>query len=242
MAKVRIYDIAKELDVSPKEILEMLTSIGVANKVASSSVEDTAARSLRQMIANRNNPQPEPEEAPKEVKPAAPQKFETFQRGNFRARPTEENGGEAASQAPAATETAPPPPRAPQPPVETATPAPAPPAPTPPAPKAPASKGDSNGSAPRPQSPRPAPAQNGSSSAPPAPSSGPAAPPAAPKPPIDRSTIVNPPIVNPVPAGGFAMGARDRRAMKTGRYRGGGGRGDRDNGPRFGDKDFRVQE
>ena len=52
-SKVRIYDIAKELSVSPREVLDMLNSIGVANKVASSSVEPMAAASLRQLVANR---------------------------------------------------------------------------------------------------------------------------------------------------------------------------------------------
>ena len=54
-AKVRIYDIAKELSVSPREVLDMLNSIGVANKVASSSVEPMAAASLRQLVANKTD-------------------------------------------------------------------------------------------------------------------------------------------------------------------------------------------
>lgn len=54
-AKVRIYDIAKELAVSPREVLDMLNSIGVANKVASSSVEPMAAASLRQLVANKTD-------------------------------------------------------------------------------------------------------------------------------------------------------------------------------------------
>ncbi len=53
--KVRIYDIAKELAVSPREVLDMLNSIGVANKVASSSVEPMAAASLRQLVANKTD-------------------------------------------------------------------------------------------------------------------------------------------------------------------------------------------
>ncbi len=53
--KVRIYDIAKELSVSPREVLDMLNSIGVANKVASSSVEPMAAASLRQLVANKTD-------------------------------------------------------------------------------------------------------------------------------------------------------------------------------------------
>jgi translation initiation factor IF-2 len=270
MAKVRIYDIAKELDVSPKEILDMLTSIGVANKVASSSIEDTAARSLRQLVANRNNPQPAEVEAPKEVKPVAPAKFGTFQRNDFRGRPTEDGDGAAS----VATVEAPPiPPQAPAQ-------APARPAIVNPIvhPVAPSGNGNANGNgAARPSSPngggsggngnRPAPSGNGQAPqrgqvapqggqrAPQAPAASPAASPAAqaptgnapaansPRPaivnPEVKPTIVNPPIVNPVPAGGFAMGSRDRRAMKTGRYR--GGRGERNDGPRFGDKDFRVE-
>jgi translation initiation factor IF-2 len=241
MAKVRIYDLAKELAVSPKDLLDMLVSIGVANKVASSSVEETAARSLRQMISNRNNPQPEVVEAPKEVKAAAPAKFGNFQRNDFRARPAE-SSDESASAAPA-VEAAPEP-----------TPAPA-------APSAPASNGNGyQGNRPQgnqgnrsygnnggnrgggyQQRPQSAPAQ-----APAAPAATPAAAaPGAPATPSDRPVIVNPvvtpgnpPIVNPVPQGGFAMGSRDRRAMKSGRYRGNRGGAD---GPRFGDKDFRVE-
>jgi translation initiation factor IF-2 len=245
MAKVRIYDIAKELDVTPKDILDMLTSIGVANKVASSSVEDTAARSLRQLVANRNNPQPEVVEAPKEVKVVAPAKFGNFQRNDFRSR-TEESAEtpEASTEAPDAS----------------ANPAPAP-----------SSNGNGNaaprgyqggsganrlnssgnnrGSAPRPQAPASAPAAPVAPAASGAPATErpaivnpvvPADRPAIVNPvvPSDRPAIVNPPIVNPVPQGGFAMGSRDRRAMKSGRYR--GNRNGADDGPRFGDKDFRV--
>src|SRR4051812_19563595 len=113
MAKVRIYDLAKELSVSPKDLLDMLVSIGVANKVASSSVEDTAARSLRQLISNRNNPQPEVE-APKEVKPVAPAKFGNFQRNDFRSRGPEENSDGDSSAATATVEAPTETPRAPE--------------------------------------------------------------------------------------------------------------------------------
>jgi translation initiation factor IF-2 len=79
MAKMRVYDLAKELGVQPKELLDLLKTIGVSGKVPSSSIEDTAARSLRQMIENKNNPQAaRPVEAP-----ATPPPPTTFQ--NFRA-------------------------------------------------------------------------------------------------------------------------------------------------------------
>jgi translation initiation factor IF-2 len=79
MAKVRVYEIAKELGVQPKELLEMLESIGMMGKVPSSSIEDTAARSLRQMIANKQNGGAAPVEAPAAPPaPAAPRKFADF--------------------------------------------------------------------------------------------------------------------------------------------------------------------
>ena len=76
-SKVRIYDIAKELSVSPREVLDMLNSIGVANKVASSSVEPMAAASLRQLVANKTDgvvktpPAPEKATAPAPKAPAS---------------------------------------------------------------------------------------------------------------------------------------------------------------------------
>jgi len=84
MAKMRVYDLAKELAVQPKELIEMLQTIGVTGKVPSSSIEDTAARSLRQMVENKNNPQAaEPEPAP-----AAPTSFANFRGGAGAARAT----------------------------------------------------------------------------------------------------------------------------------------------------------
>jgi translation initiation factor IF-2 len=84
MAKMRIYELAKELDVKPKELLAMLETIGVTGKVPSSSIEDTAARSLRQMVTNKNNPQPEPEAAPEPAAPAKASTFKSFRASDFR--------------------------------------------------------------------------------------------------------------------------------------------------------------
>ncbi|RYX85044.1 translation initiation factor IF-2 [bacterium] len=44
------------MTVSPKEILDMLGSIGVTNRVASSSIPVTAANSVRQIVNNKRNP------------------------------------------------------------------------------------------------------------------------------------------------------------------------------------------
>ncbi len=62
----------------------MLQTIGVTGKVPSSSIEDTAARSLRQMIENKNNPQAA-REAVAVAAPAAPSSFENFRAGGRRA-------------------------------------------------------------------------------------------------------------------------------------------------------------
>lgn len=51
MAKIRIYDLAKELSVSPMDVLDLLHSIGVKNKVASSSVEETDACLVREKMS-----------------------------------------------------------------------------------------------------------------------------------------------------------------------------------------------
>jgi translation initiation factor IF-2 len=100
VAKVRIYDLAAELSVSPKEILTMLASIGVANKVASSSVEATAASGVRQLVANKNGvvlpdlPKP-PQRVVQPAPPAAPRSASAPTSNNA-------NGGAASSSAPAA--------------------------------------------------------------------------------------------------------------------------------------------
>jgi translation initiation factor IF-2 len=86
MAKMRVYDLAKELQVQPKELLELLKTIGVTGKVPSSSIEDTAARSLRQMIENKNNPQAAAAAAEPPAA-AAPTAFENFRATGRRAAP-----------------------------------------------------------------------------------------------------------------------------------------------------------
>src|SRR5687768_16148933 len=88
MAKVRVYELAKKLEVQPNELLKMLQSIGITGKVPSSSIEETAARSLEQMIANKNNPQAAQEEAPAPP-PAPTPTFQKFRPEEFRARHTE---------------------------------------------------------------------------------------------------------------------------------------------------------
>ncbi len=98
MAKVRIYDIAKELGTPPKELVTMLEGLGIQGKTPSSSIEDTTARSLREMISHKNNPTPAP--APEPVAPAAPATPTKFQDFRGQSRPNGNGSGGARPNAP----------------------------------------------------------------------------------------------------------------------------------------------
>lgn len=101
MPKMRIYELAKELQVQPKELLDLLKTIGVSGKVPSSSIEDTAARSLRQMIANKANPEAARMVEAPPPPPPTPQTFQNFRAGGQRfvahAEPQPETTQEVAS-------------------------------------------------------------------------------------------------------------------------------------------------
>jgi len=73
-----VYDLARELQVPPKVLLDLLQTIGVSGKVPSSSIEDTAARSLRQMIQNKNNPQAARDAEAAAAAAAMPAAFQNF--------------------------------------------------------------------------------------------------------------------------------------------------------------------
>lgn len=83
MAKVRIYELAKELEVRPKDLLDLLETIGVDGKVPSSSIEETAAQTLRQMISNQKNPAAAPP-PPVQVAPPPAPTFKSFRPGEYR--------------------------------------------------------------------------------------------------------------------------------------------------------------
>jgi len=63
MARVRIYQLAKEIDISSKEMMDVLVDIGMDVKSPSSTIEESVADIVKQMIAERQKaaePQPEP--------------------------------------------------------------------------------------------------------------------------------------------------------------------------------------
>ena len=75
MAKMKVYELAKELDVQSKDVVAFLTENGSAVKSHASNIEDIEIDLVRGKFGKKAAPAPKPA-APKaeEVKPAAPQK------------------------------------------------------------------------------------------------------------------------------------------------------------------------
>ncbi|MDQ8040372.1 translation initiation factor IF-2 [Cellulosimicrobium sp. XJ-DQ-B-000] len=132
MAKVRVYELAKELGVESKTIMTKLTELGEFVRSASSTIEPPVVRKLRDAFPAGGGGASKP--AAPAARPAAP-----------KPAPKPEVKAEPAAQAPQAAAPAEPAAPAPK--------APAPAAPAAPAPKAPAPQ------APAAQRPTPAPAQ-----------------------------------------------------------------------------------
>ncbi|MBI3919848.1 MAG: translation initiation factor IF-2 [Armatimonadetes bacterium] len=85
MARVRIYQLAKEIDISSKEMMDTLVEIGMDVKSPSSTIEESMADTIKEMVEERRakeaaaleaaKPQPAPEPEPKpepEIPPARP--------------------------------------------------------------------------------------------------------------------------------------------------------------------------
>ncbi|MFA4843391.1 MAG: translation initiation factor IF-2 [Candidatus Margulisiibacteriota bacterium] len=68
MAKIRVSELAKELQTTSKELLLKLKELGVAAKTASSSLEEDAAKIVRDLLAPKvNKAKPEPAPVPTPV-------------------------------------------------------------------------------------------------------------------------------------------------------------------------------
>ena len=79
MAKVRVYELAKELGVESKIVLSMLKDMGEFVRSASSTVEAPVERRLKERLAN----QPAPTKKPAS-RPAATSEVESAQNGPMR--------------------------------------------------------------------------------------------------------------------------------------------------------------
>lgn len=63
MAKMKVYELAKELDKQSKEILTFLGDKGVEVKSHMSTIEDDAVKMVKEAFGTRNTPEPEKKEA-----------------------------------------------------------------------------------------------------------------------------------------------------------------------------------
>ncbi|WP_414974501.1 translation initiation factor IF-2 [Gordonia sp. (in: high G+C Gram-positive bacteria)] len=231
VAKARVHELAKELGVPSKTVLERLKEQGEFVKSASSTVEAPVARRLRESFAGQSgttsDAAPAAEKKPAATKAATP------------AAPTPSAPTPAAPEAPAPAAAAPaaPVPEAPKPetpapaapaapeaaaPAAPAGPRPGPAAPRPAAPRPPRVGNNPYSSAPvapRPQSPRPAPGQGG-----PRPAAGRPGPGGARPAPGQGGPRPSPGSMPPRPNPG-AMPARAARPDGRGGGRPGGGQG-----------------
>ena len=57
MAKIKVHELAKEIDKSSKEVLNFLQEKGIEAKAAQSSVEETAAEMVRKAFGKKGEPQ-----------------------------------------------------------------------------------------------------------------------------------------------------------------------------------------
>jgi len=73
MAKIRIYELSKKLNVTNKELLARLSELGITGKTHSSSIEEEIADKLTKILKEEKKPEPEKEAKPEEVKSLAPE-------------------------------------------------------------------------------------------------------------------------------------------------------------------------
>src|SRR5579863_6585200 len=77
MNKIRINELARELEVKAHEIIDRLPELGVTEKKThSSSIDEDVALRLRRLLANggpEEYPEPGPETTPESARPVAPE-------------------------------------------------------------------------------------------------------------------------------------------------------------------------
>jgi translation initiation factor IF-2 len=76
MSKLRIYELAKKIGVSNKEVMAELVKLGVAVKTHASGVEAEMAKKIEAIFKGKGKPQQKPERVHPEVKKAEPVKKE----------------------------------------------------------------------------------------------------------------------------------------------------------------------
>ena len=74
MAKMRVYDFAKEMKIEAKEIVSMLKGTQYEVKAAASNIEDDGQNYVREHLGGASKPaQPKPEQPKEQAQPKAEQ-------------------------------------------------------------------------------------------------------------------------------------------------------------------------
>ena len=75
MAKMRVHELAKEIDRQSKELIEILNELGIEGKTTSSSLDEDQVAKVREKIggAKKETKAPKAEKAEKAEKPEKPQ-------------------------------------------------------------------------------------------------------------------------------------------------------------------------
>lgn len=99
MAKMKVHELAKELDKKSKELVDFLQAKGYDVKVAQSSIEDEAITLVRKAFASGGDVAAPPKEAASAKEPAAETKRKQNLRGEDGCERKEAADGEGARDA-----------------------------------------------------------------------------------------------------------------------------------------------
>ena len=99
MAKIRIYELARELGLESKEVLARVQELGIEAKTASSGVEPEAADKVRQSFGSADEPVPEPVPADEPVVAEEPEPVPAEEPAAVEPQAAEEPEPEAADEA-----------------------------------------------------------------------------------------------------------------------------------------------
>ncbi|MCR5267591.1 MAG: translation initiation factor IF-2 N-terminal domain-containing protein, partial [Lachnospiraceae bacterium] len=77
MAKMRVHELAKEIDMASKDLIALLSDMGIDGKTASSSLEEDQIEQVRKKAGKKSVPKADKAEKPeKAVKAEKPEKAE----------------------------------------------------------------------------------------------------------------------------------------------------------------------
>jgi translation initiation factor IF-2 len=102
MAKMRVYELARELGLESKDLLEQAHGLGIEAKTASSSIEESDADLIRLAMAEANAPVTEPASAPTEEPEPTPEPEREIRLVSVPANPSVAEVAEALGETPAA--------------------------------------------------------------------------------------------------------------------------------------------